>query len=180
MFKSSLKAYSSEENAVAAVEVALLFPVLFMLLLGLLDVGYGILASQKTIRASQVVSDLIARKSTLSSDDISEAIEAGRLALEPFDTSSFGIDVVSIYFDEEGDSQVCWRETVNMSTNDNALESMNDIGTDGEGAVAVTVRYIYSPDFSSHVIGDLTMKEVSFTRGRKSAIVQKDGECSGT
>ncbi len=178
MKMKGFRQYIEGKEAVAAVEAALLFPVLLLMLLGMLDLGYGILASQKTIRASQVVADLVARKSTLNMSEINEAVEAGRLALDPFDTSSYGVDIVSIFFDENGQSNVCWRHTVNMSPNQNVLASTNGLGASGEGVLAVTVKYRYAPDFSSHIISDINMQEVAFTRGRRSSVIQMNGSCS--
>ena len=79
-----LKRWYREENAVAAIEAAMIFPLLLTILLGTLDMGYVILAAQKTIRASQVTADLIARHKTVTAADIDDAIAAGQLSLVPF------------------------------------------------------------------------------------------------
>jgi Flp pilus assembly protein TadG len=169
--------YRENTEAVAAIEAALLFPVLLLLLLGMLDVGYGILANQKAIRASQVTADLLARKPDVTTTDIYEAIEAGKLALQPFDTSTFGVDAVSIYFDDDGNSLICWRETYNTSPNDTVLSSTDGLGAPGEGILAVTVNYDYVPGFSSNLFQSIEMQEVAYVRGRKSAIIQRSGAC---
>ena len=43
-----------EEDGMAAVEAAYIFPILLTMMLGVFDLGNGIIANQKTIRASQV------------------------------------------------------------------------------------------------------------------------------
>lgn len=169
--------YLKDSSGVAAIEAALYFPILILLLLGMLDLGYGILASQKTIRASQVVSDLVARVNDLDSDGINDVIEAGRLALSPFPTDSFAVDIASIYYDENDSPEVCWRETVNMSPNSDIPANDDGLGADGDAAIAVTVRYDYEPRFSSHVIDTISMQEVAYSRGRRTTIVQRDGGC---
>ncbi len=169
--------YLEDTTAVAAIEAALLFPILLLLLLGLLDIGYGILASQKTIRASQIVADLVARNISVNDQDIDDAIEAGKLALMPFDTGSFGIDIASITFDEDGNAEVCWRETRNMPQNSDVPAIVDGLGIDGEGILAITVRYGYEPGFSSNVFDKIEMEEIAYTRGRSTAIVEKNGGC---
>ncbi len=80
-----LKIWWRDQRALAATEFALIFPILFMMLLGTVELGNGIMANQKTIMASQVVSDLITRSEAVTAAQLSEAKAAGRLALDPFD-----------------------------------------------------------------------------------------------
>jgi Flp pilus assembly protein TadG len=61
MFRNFTARWGRETEAVATVEAALVFPILLTLLLGTFDMGNGILANQKTIRASQIVADLMSR-----------------------------------------------------------------------------------------------------------------------
>lgn len=165
--------WAREEGGVAAVEAALLFPVMLTMLLGMVDIGNAILSNQKTITASQVTADLIARKEVVSTTDINEAIEAARLALEPFSTATFGVDIVSVRFDNNGAPQIVWRETQNMTPNDNAVASTAAIGEPGEGMVIVSVVFRYDPIFSGFVIHEIPMEEVAFVRGRKSPVVNR-------
>ena len=65
-----LSRWIKEEDALAGTEAAMIFPVMLVLFLGLFDVGNGILANQKTIRASQIVADLVARKNVVSGTDV--------------------------------------------------------------------------------------------------------------
>lgn len=168
------KRWWREEDALAAIESAYIFPIMLVILVGVFDVGNAILANQKTVRASQVVADLIARVNVVSDADINEAIEAGRLAFEPLDSSSFGVDVVSIRFDDEtGDGEIVWRETENMSPAADPLASVQALEQAGEGVVMVSVEYDYQPIFAGFVIDAFTMTEVAFSRGRRSPVVSR-------
>lgn len=165
------KRWYKEEEALAAIEAAMVFPVMLIMLLGILDVGNGILANQKCVRASQVVADLVARNSTISQSDLDEAVEAGRLAFEPMDTSSYGVDIVSIRFDENANGEIVWRKTVNMTGAADPLASTAALAAANEGVVMVSVRYVFEPIFGKFVSPHLEMSEVAFTRGRSSAVV---------
>ena len=158
-------------EAVAAVESALIFPILLTMLMGMFDAGYGVLAAQKTIRASQVTADLIARNKQVSSSDVDDAISGGMLALTPFNTSSFGVDIVSIQFDEDNNPLPIWCETRNMTSNPDALSDVQNLGGPGEGIIVVTVRYDYQPTFAGFIFDTIQMQEVSYVRGRLSSTV---------
>lgn len=170
--------WQHDESGVAAVEATFVFPLLSILMLGTFDMGYGILASQKVIRASQVTADLVTRESTIDSSGIDEAFWAGQLALEPFNADSYGVDIVSISFDDDATPQIEWRETRNMSANGDVLSAVEPLAEAGQGVVVVTIQYQYDPVFAgfamgSFSIGVVPMQEVAFARGRKSAVVER-------
>ena len=73
---SIFKSWKDGDEGMAAVEAAMIFPIMLSMLLAIFDLGNGILANQKTIRASQVVADLITRQGIVTDDDIFEAIGA--------------------------------------------------------------------------------------------------------
>lgn len=169
-----LSSWKKDEDALAAVEAAMIFPIMLTMLLGVYDLGFGILANQKAIRASQVVADLITRENIVSDTDIAEAIEAGRLAFMPMDSTSYGVDVVSIRFDENADAEILWRETVNMPSLPDALTAVDALSDADEGVVMVSVHYVYEPLFAGFIVNDMNMNEVAFGRGRSSPIISHE------
>ncbi len=173
IFRNIYSRWIGEDNGIAAVEAAFIFPVMLVLLLGVFDLGNAILANQKTVRASQVVADLIARENIVSDIDIDEAIEAGRLAFEPMDASSYGVDIVSIRFDEDAEGEIVWRETFNITPVD-ALTAVIDLAAPNEGVVMVSVSYEYNPVFSNFIVGSIQMNEVAFSRGRRASVITRE------
>lgn len=166
-----LKKWLDAEDGVAMVEAVMLFPPMLTLLLGVYDLGNGIVLSQKTITASQVTADLISRNRTMNTSDLTDIIEGGKLAFEPFPLVEFGIDIASIEFDENQDPQILWRHTENMPPNNEAVNSVAGLSDEGEGMVIVTIQYTYIPQFARFFTGNLEFSEVAFTRGRRSATV---------
>lgn len=154
-------------------EAALLIPVMMTLLMGAVDIGTGIVLSQRTVTASQTGADLTARNIEVTGAEMDEIVDGARLAFEPYQTGNlFGIDIVSVEFDAGGNPDVVCRETRNMQPNDNAIESVTGLGSEGEGMVIVTVEYVYEPYFSQVFIPEFTLREVAFTRGRRSSVVE--------
>lgn len=166
-----VKRWIDDTQAVAATEAALIFPVLLTMLLGSFDAGYGILAAQKTVRASQVTADLIARHRQVTNVDLDDAIAGGMLSMTPYDTNSYGVDITSIEFDEDSDVVELWCETRNMSRNVDVLNNLGALATPQEGVVVVTVRYNYVPVFSGFVFDEIQMQEVAYVRGRLTSTV---------
>ena len=171
--------WRDREDGVAAIEAALVFPIMLVLLLGVYDIGNAVLCNQKTIHASQIVADLITRDSQVDDAMIDNAITASQLSLNPANNlDSYGVDIVSIRFDENANAIVEWRETVNMTPNADVLSDVAPLASAHSGVVVVTVNYTYRPVFAGFQMGEFSiglmpMEEVAFARGRRSAVVEK-------
>ena len=174
-FSNLFTRWLREEDALAGTEAAMIFPLMLVLFLGLYDVGNGILASQKTIRASQVVADLLARKNVVSGSDVNEAVKAGELAFEPMPQETYGVDIISIRFDDDtGDPEIVWRDTRNMSPIPDVFDRVQPLGLPGEGVMVVAVTYSFEPVFAGFVVDTFDMMEVGFSRGRSSPVVNHE------
>ncbi len=167
----SIKAWIDDEDGVAMVEAVMLFPPMITLLLGVFDIGNGIILSQKTITASQVAADLVSRNKTMNDANLTDIIEGSKLAFEPYTSTDYGVDIVSIQFDSNQNPVVLWRRTENMQPNISAVDSVKGLSQSGEGMIIVTVGYKYVPQFAKFFTGDLNFSEVAFARGRRSATV---------
>lgn len=172
--EQTIRQWINDEEGVAMVEAAMLFPPMLTLLLGVFDLGNGIILSQKTITASQVAADLISRNKTMNTANLTDIIAGSKLAFEPYGTKVYGVDIVSVQFDSNKNPVILWRETENMPPNDNAVASVKGLSASGDGMIIVTVVYKYVPQFASVFTGALDFSEVAFARGRRSATVTWD------
>lgn len=157
-----------DDGATAAVEAGFLFPLLLAILCGTIDIGIGLVTNQKVTNATQTVSDLLTREIEAKPADIDDAIVAGRMAMMPYPTDSYGVDIASIKF--IGTTKVPtvqWRRTFNMIANTEILDRTAGLGAQNEGVLAVTVHYIFTPIFTSYLGDPIVMKIESFARGRK-------------
>ncbi len=162
-----------EEKAVAALETAILFPVLISMLMAVYDLGQGVIVNQKTISASQIIADLVTRNEVLNMQLIDDIVIAGEMALRPFNNTnnSFGYDIIGVEFDEDEDPVEIWRVSENMAEGENLINRAEDLGLQGDGVIIVSVVYRYTPFFTNFVVSEFNMQETAVLRGRKSAIV---------
>lgn len=166
------KKWVVDTAATAAVEFVLIFPLLMIMLLGVFEMGNALSINQRSIAASQIIADLLARNVSVNQDIIDEAIRAGELAVEPYDLTDMGVDIVSVEYDVSNTPQEVWRYTTpNMVENAEALDRSVGLGVNGDGALVVTVEYLYHPYFGSIIRSEFTMREMAFSRGRRTAVV---------
>lgn len=167
-----------EEKATAFTESVVLLPVMISMLMGCYDLGQGIVINQKTIAASQIIGDLIARERSITIASLEDITTAGEMAFEPYADAPFGYDIVSVQFEDDGDPDVLWRVTENTVQNDDAVASTEALGALADGLVVVTATYRYETYFTNFIVDEINMREVAFLHGRRSATVAC-GDCPG-
>ena len=166
----------SDVAGLALAEAALLFPVLVSLTFGIYDLGHAIVLNQKVISAAQICADLLARERSVDSTEVNQAIAAARLALDPYQGSGLGVDIVGLKFDSNDDPQECWRVTDGAITpNTGSIDNATGLGIENEGVIMVTTQYRFTPYFTGGILGSFDIEEVSFIRGRKNAYVPMEG-----
>lgn len=84
-------------EAVAAVEFAMVLPVMIGLLLGLTEVTLGISNDRKLTLVSRSLADLTSRAtSTLAASDLSNSFSAARIVMQPYDSSKIKMTLSSM------------------------------------------------------------------------------------
>lgn len=170
--KSLWRRWLEDVQALAGIEFGLLLPIFVSLMMAVYDLGNAMIAAQKVVTASQVVADLVTRKSSVTRQEIEEAIIAGELSIRPYDTDSYGVDVAAVKFDDVGNPNVYWRETRNMSPVDTGINNSKTLGRPGEGVLVVTVRYDYLPFFAGFVTDKVELQEIFILHGRRSSVIE--------
>lgn len=166
------RSYQKDIKGLAFVEGALILPMMITLLMGLFDIGQAIIINQKVTAAAHMATDLITRESMVNDADMADALGVAKLIIDPYDRDLLGIDVVGVTFDNDDSPEETWRYTQNMAQNANIPADADGLGINGEGVVAVTVTYQYTPFLSGSIIGEFEMSETSFMRGRKNSAVR--------
>lgn len=162
------------DEAVAAVEFALIFPLLVSIFLASVDLGQALWMDRKVVATAQTVGDLLARTDEVDDNLIDDVIEAAELIMTPFDFSTVGYDIISIQFDPDDEMpEVAWRETVGMIEDDRFPEIAEGLGGAGDGVMAVVITATYEPVFYGFVLGDIDLRETSFLRGRRQPFVNR-------
>lgn len=102
---------AAAEEGVAAVELALLAPVLIIFLLGVLDVGWRLVAEYRLTRAASAAADLTARAHELHVADVEDAFRAASEIASPFRLESSGHVVLSSVLEQDGNGAVIlWQQ----------------------------------------------------------------------
>jgi len=125
-----LRALRRARRGAVAVEMAVTAPVLLVLLLGTLDVGWRLLAEYRVQRAAATLADLVARVRTLGESDVDNAFDALRGLASPFDLVRDGGALVSgVRADGAGVPVVAWQREADFG-----LDLPSRVGRPGQRA----------------------------------------------
>ncbi|MFO0390017.1 MAG: TadE/TadG family type IV pilus assembly protein [Alphaproteobacteria bacterium] len=91
----SLISLGKKQDGVAAIEFALVAPILMLLFLGVVEITRFVIISQKTEKAALTMSDLVAQSKEISTDDLDILIQAAGEVMKPLEFNDTGYVIVS-------------------------------------------------------------------------------------
>ena len=102
---------AQDRSGVAALEFALIAPLMILLFFGMTELSAAIIAGRHTNHASSAMGDLVAQCSNINDSDISNVFNASLDVMSPLSTTTMNQRVTSIVAtDNSGDTQVQWSQ----------------------------------------------------------------------
>lgn len=107
---SLLRRFSSDRKGAAAVEFAIIAPLLITLYLGTMEISRGLQVNKKVGRAASSVADLIAQidEGALDKATIESIMKIGKATLQPYNLTQPTIIATGISIDAAGNPTVSW------------------------------------------------------------------------
>lgn len=109
--------FSRNDKGIAAVEFALIAPILLVLYLGSIDVSQGISADRKLTQVAGTLGDLVAQsKDTLPLTALNDYFSASEAIMMPFEGSATAMALTIVYVDDGGVGRVRSARAANGAT----------------------------------------------------------------
>ena len=149
-----------EDKGVAAIEFALLFPVLLIMFVGIFDVSSLVFCRNKMVRTAQDVSNIVTRGDTTKSQ-LDSMLKAATLIAQPFDFNAFGNIIVTSVAHPDADpkkpAQIMWRDSYPGGTGQSRITATNLPGgvvvAPNETVIFTEVFFTFNPLFSASIVG---------------------------
>jgi Flp pilus assembly protein TadG len=100
-------------GGVAAVEFALILPIMIFLFVGIAQLSQAVAVKRKVAITTHTVTDLVTQYTTLQSSDVDSILSASSAVVAPYSTSNLVLVVSEISTDSTGKATVTWSRTMN-------------------------------------------------------------------
>ncbi len=167
-----LARFKQERRGTAAVEFALIFPVLLVVYFGLVEMSNALDARRKVENTANLTGILVAQAAEVDNAYMNNIFEASKMAFEPFDITPLKVVVSSIIRTQ--DNNGTWSNTVDWSDNygngstarteGSVFDPPDNVLDDNRSVIVTEVEYTYSRLLTSNAFSDYIPNTITFTR----------------
>jgi Flp pilus assembly protein TadG len=179
-----LTRFRKAKDGLAAVEFALLLPVMVILFFGVIEVSLALGARADVANVASTVADLVAQESSMTTADMTNVFSAADAILYPYSTSVAHITVTSIVYNTTSQSltsgSVAWSCTQggtarSVSSN---VSLPSGLMTANGSVIMSEITYNYQSPTTQILTGPVTMSNVFYTKPRRVSTITAPSSCS--
>ena len=166
-----LNRFAKERKALAAMEFALVAPVMVMLWVGIIEASQLHLVGSKATVATQSAADLVAQRLAVSEEALRDIGSAMIAMFAPFPSAPMTYEIASVVTDPAGAASVSWRATRGSVQGGGIVPpAALPLVTQNDSVIVVTVNYFYTPVLDL-LFGQVLIEEQAFARPRRTRII---------
>jgi Flp pilus assembly protein TadG len=113
--RAMLRRLNMDKKGIAAVEFAILLPVLLTMYFTVVETTEGVTADRKASLLNRTVGDLAAQTTTIDDAERNNIFNAALSVIAPFAPGPAQMSIASVVIDAGGVAKVCWSEGKNMA-----------------------------------------------------------------
>jgi Flp pilus assembly protein TadG len=182
-----IRAFAQDRRGAAAIEFALIVPILVGMYFMLNETASGMRAARKTTMVARVMADLATRRTDIGNADRDNIFASAGPIVSPFGSAPQAYRLTSIRFDTNGNGYVHWSEVKGTG-----LGGPYAACTPAQGAGSITVPaglkvpnssvvlaealLKYKPVIGWNITGEIDLKDQLYMRPRTTDFVSRNGD----
>ncbi len=168
-----LSALRRDTRGLAAIEFALIAPVMIAFLIGAVEVSNAMSAKRRVAIATSSIADLVAQEKTITAAGVTDVFAAGRAVILPLAGTNLKMRITCISASATGVTTVSWSKGDGMTakTVGAAITVPTGMVENGGSIILAETQYIYTSPFGKFIPTTKTMTDLFYLRPRVSATV---------
>jgi Flp pilus assembly protein TadG len=174
-FNRLLARYGGDRRGVAAVEFAMLLPMMLTLYLGSVEVSTGVAVNRKVTLTTRTLADLTSQYTDVTNADISNILNASSDIMAPYPVSGLSAVVSEVTLDANGNATVVWSDTLNGTARSvgQTVTIPPGLAVPNTYLILAEVSYSYNPSFGYVLTHNITLNDQMYMRPRQSTSIQR-------
>nr|WP_225713501.1 TadE/TadG family type IV pilus assembly protein [Bradyrhizobium semiaridum] len=195
-FLRALITFKSDRRGLAAVEFAMILPVMLVLFFGTVEFSSGIAVDRKVTLMARTLSDLASQSQSVADSDLTSFFSASIGIMMPYDATPTKAQLSEVFVDATKVAKVKWSKAATIASGSTTATLTTSTRASGQDVTSVIpsallipntflifseVSYTYKPAVG-YVMGKtgINLSDVAYTRPRQSQCVIYPTPASGT
>ncbi|HEY3948677.1 TadE/TadG family type IV pilus assembly protein [Phenylobacterium sp.] len=165
--------WARDARGMAAVEFALIAPVMVLLYFGLAEFTMALMAQRRISHVASVIADLVSQTPQVTNSNVGDIFTVGGAILSPFAAGPLQMRITSVVADNNAVPKVAWSKGQGLTALAvNATVTVpNNLLTPGDSVVMADVQYSYTSPLQVVLPNALTFTSTFYLRPRRSPSV---------
>ncbi|MEQ8283976.1 MAG: pilus assembly protein [Parvibaculum sp.] len=159
----------------AAVEFALILPVMLTFYLGAVETTHMLTANRRVTSVAYTAADIVAQAAAISDADMADVFAASSAILSPFSTGPLSVRVTSVVANSSNVAQVAWSDGFQISPRavNSTVTLPAGLTTPGSSVILVETTYSYGSPLSETITGTIDFSETAYLKPRRTAQISR-------
>ncbi|HVM99192.1 MAG TPA: TadE/TadG family type IV pilus assembly protein [Caulobacteraceae bacterium] len=160
-----------DDRGVAAVEFALLLPILMLLYFGVVELTQGAMTAERAAHTASTIGDLVAQNTSVTSAEVADIFSVGDTVMYPYPTTTLQMRVSSLAADTHGNVTVVWSQALGMAKRQAGVSVSGlpaNVINANESVVMSETKYTYASVFGQVLPSPITFSNVYYLHPRLS------------
>lgn len=161
-------------SGLAAIEFAMIFPLMGMMLLGTYEFSAGVAIDRKVTIMARTLSDLTSQNTTVTDAQFTNFFNAGKAIMTPYASAPVEGTITELYINPATlKARVQWSKGVAARSPGDIVEIPDALKVGGTYLIFSEVKYKYVPSVSWFInkVNGITLSDFAYTRPRQGLCV---------
>jgi Flp pilus assembly protein TadG len=171
----SPKRLARDRSAVAALEFALILPIMLTLYIGGIQVSEALSINRKVSHVASTLADLVTQSKTITDTNMTNIFDASASVMAPYSDTPLQITVSEIYIDSTGTAKVKWSDARNATApaTGSVVTLPAAIAVADSYVVTAVAHYPFTPGIGYVLTGSFDLTSTYYLRPRLTACVSR-------